>query len=65
MLRKLSQDYLDELAGLSANYTNRLEKGHRNPTVGTLEVLANALGVTAEDLVRRSTPKKKGSPKKT
>lgn len=45
---------LDELArrtGLSQGHISKLERGLQTPTVGTLDVLASALGVEALDLL--------------
>lgn len=49
--RKLTQEALAELSGLSQQYLSGLERGQRNPTIVTLYELALALGVSHVDLV--------------
>lgn len=53
--QKLSQAALAEKASLSVSYISQLERGHRSPTLDTLEVLAEALGV--DPLVILKDPK--------
>lgn len=48
----LTQEKVEELSGLSQQYLSDLERGKRNPTVITLYVLAQALGVSHVELVR-------------
>ncbi|MER9171211.1 helix-turn-helix domain-containing protein [Mesorhizobium australicum] len=48
----LTQEVVAERANLSQQYVSELEAGKRNPTVETLQVLAQALGVSHLDLVR-------------
>ena len=50
--RKLTQEKLAELSGLSQQYISGLERGRRNPTVVTIYELATALGVTHLDLLK-------------
>lgn len=46
-LRKMSQEELSELAGISAHHIGELERGKsRNPTYQVLSKLAEALGVS-------------------
>ncbi|MER8840740.1 helix-turn-helix transcriptional regulator [Mesorhizobium sp. M0684] len=52
----LSQEQLADLAGLDRNYVGKLEREENSPTVDTLEVLALALQVDVEQLVRRNSP---------
>ncbi|MER9061772.1 helix-turn-helix domain-containing protein [Mesorhizobium sp. M0482] len=52
----LSQEQLADLAGLDRNYVGKLEREENSPTLDTLEVLALALQVDVEKLVRRNSP---------
>ncbi|MER8369943.1 helix-turn-helix transcriptional regulator [Mesorhizobium sp. M1348] len=52
----LSQEQLADLAGLDRNYVGKLEREENSPTVDTLEVLALALQVDVEELIRRNAP---------
>lgn len=53
----LSQEALAERAGLHRNFISLIERGQNQPTVDTLFRLAEALGLTAVELVERiSTP---------
>ena len=47
----LSQAGLAERAGVSREYIARLETGHHNPTLSTLEKLAKALKVKVGKLL--------------
>ncbi|WP_366942091.1 helix-turn-helix domain-containing protein [Cupriavidus basilensis] len=47
----LSQRELGDRVGLDRNHVSRIEVGTTNIALDTLEKMANALGVTAEDLV--------------
>ncbi|WP_416797703.1 helix-turn-helix domain-containing protein [Ciceribacter azotifigens] len=49
--RSLSQEDLSLQAGVTRAYLSGLEAGRRNPTIVSLSKIANALGVTVEDLV--------------
>ncbi len=49
----ISQDRLSKLADLSLNTVVTVESGtNENPTIDTLTKIANALGVTINDLVQ-------------
>lgn len=48
----LSQTRLAELAGLSQTWISRLESGDVNPTLETLERLAQAFGRAPADLLK-------------
>jgi transcriptional regulator with XRE-family HTH domain len=52
----LSQEQLADLAGLDRNYVGKLEREENSPTVDTLELLALALQVDVETLLRRDRP---------
>jgi len=53
--KKLSQEALAELCGLHRTYVGSVERGERNVTLSSLEVLARALGVSVPELL---TPKR-------
>jgi transcriptional regulator with XRE-family HTH domain len=48
----LTQEQLAERCGVSRQYISGLEKGKRNPTIVTLYVIAQGLGVSHVELVR-------------
>jgi len=48
----LTQEEVEARSGISQQYVNSLERGKRNPTVITLYLLAQALGVGHVELVR-------------
>jgi transcriptional regulator with XRE-family HTH domain len=50
--KDLSQEKFAELSGFSQQYLSGLENGRRNPTVGTVYELAQALGVNHLDLLK-------------
>jgi transcriptional regulator with XRE-family HTH domain len=68
-LRKGSQSELAEAADLHRTEIGDLEGGHTNPNLHTLLILANALGVTLDQLVhdlpvpshRRPSPKERAA----
>jgi len=49
--RGISQEKLADLAGLRRTYVGSVERGERNVTLSSLEVLASALGVGVTDLL--------------
>lgn len=49
--RKISQERLAELSGLSNTYIGRLERGEKTPSLDTLAVLAKCLKVSPVDLL--------------
>jgi transcriptional regulator with XRE-family HTH domain len=49
--RDMSRAQLAELAGISREYVRNLEAGTYDPTVGTLQKLAKALGVPVTELL--------------
>ena len=52
LARGLSTNKLSNLAGLSQSYVRNLEAGkYDNPTVDSLELICNALGIAFEDFV--------------
>ena len=49
--RLLTQRELAELVGMTVGTINRIERGVHRPRLGTVRKLAEALGVTADELV--------------
>jgi transcriptional regulator with XRE-family HTH domain len=52
LAKKLSQEKLAELSELDRTYISMLERGLRQPTVGTLFAVAAALGIRASEIIR-------------
>lgn len=50
--RDLSQVRLSELAGMNRNYVGDVERGKRNPCLGNIVKLAEALDVSPAELFR-------------
>ena len=48
LMRKLRQEDLAEKADLSINYVGAIERGEKIPSLETLLVIINALGVSAD-----------------
>ena len=48
LMKKLRQEDLAEKAGLSINYVGAIERGEKVPSLETLLVIINALGVSAD-----------------
>jgi transcriptional regulator with XRE-family HTH domain len=49
--KRLTQQRLAQAAGLSLTQVSRIETGAHRPRFSTLEALAEALGVDADDLI--------------
>ena len=49
----VSQEQLAEMSGLHRTYVGAVERGERNISVGSLYILADALGVSATELLSR------------
>jgi transcriptional regulator with XRE-family HTH domain len=52
--RELKQLAVAEDAEITVAHLSKIERGKVNPTWGTVEAIARALGVTLADLARRS-----------
>ncbi len=52
-LKGLSQERLALDAGMERSYVSDLERGTRNPSVRALGRLADALGIDAQELLKR------------
>lgn len=50
--RKLSQGALARLLEVDKGYISNIENGKKNPTLATIERLANALGVSVDELLK-------------
>jgi transcriptional regulator with XRE-family HTH domain len=63
--RGWTQEYLAERTGLDLSYTQRVERGLVNATIGSLANFADALGVLPAALLRSGKPPliKRGRPK--
>lgn len=51
--KNLSQELLADKCGLHRTYIGSVERGERNVTLSTLEVLAEALGVSVPELLSK------------
>ena len=49
--KHLSQEELADLCGLHRTYIGSVERGERNVTLSTLEVIANTLEISIADLL--------------
>jgi len=61
----LSQERLAELADIDRTYPSLLERGLRQPTIGRLIAIADALGVGAGDLVTLTVMRLRTTQKRT
>lgn len=50
-VNRFSQERLSEVAGLSVNFVNTLERGNANSSIDQIEAVAIALGVDGFDLI--------------
>jgi len=53
-LSQLTQRQLAEMAALSDTYMSQLERGLHEPSIRVLRAVAEALGVSADELIRRA-----------
>ncbi len=49
--KKISQEKLADICGLHRTYIGSIERGERNVTLSSLEVIAKALGVSVPSLL--------------
>jgi transcriptional regulator with XRE-family HTH domain len=56
--RGWSQEVMAEECGLHRTYVGAIERGERNVTLDTLNLLAHALGVTSAELISERLPKR-------
>jgi transcriptional regulator with XRE-family HTH domain len=56
--RKLTQEKLAEMAGVSVAFLGQIERGDRKPSLETVVNISNALGVTMDILLQDSYKKK-------
>jgi transcriptional regulator with XRE-family HTH domain len=52
--RGLTQEQLSEVTGIHRNYIGGIERGERKPTVETVAVLADAVGISLGELFTRA-----------
>lgn len=50
--KKLSQGALARLLEVDKDYISNIENGKKNPTLATIQRLADALGVSADELLK-------------
>ncbi len=50
--KKLSQGALARLLEVDKGYISNIEGGNKNPTIATIQRLADALGVSADELIK-------------
>ena len=60
----LTQEQVEELSGFTQQYLSGLEQGRRNPTVITVYLLAQALGVRPVELLD-DRPQSSSNPSRT
>jgi len=50
--KKLSQGAIARILGVDKGYISNIENGKKNPTLATIEKLANALNISADELLK-------------
>jgi len=60
----LTQEELSFRAGLSRPYISQLERNLKSPTVDTLFLICDALGVSASELIGRVDASRRRKPKR-
>jgi transcriptional regulator with XRE-family HTH domain len=50
--KDMTQEVLAQQGGITVAYLSSVERGHANPTWGTVERIAEALGISLVELVR-------------
>lgn len=61
--KRLTQEQLAERAGLSYKFIGEVERGKGNPTLTTLSVISEALGVRLVDLLALDTDRPRLTPR--
>lgn len=56
VLKGLTLEALAHDVGLSYSYVGEIERGHRNPTLGVVDRIADALSVDPLELLRADAP---------
>jgi len=46
----LTQEEFAELTGFHRTYIGQIERGERNPSLKNIEILANSIGISMDDL---------------
>ena len=54
-----SQEKLSEEAGFSRTFVGMIERGYSKPSLDAIDQLADTLGIDAEELVTRSSTRRK------
>lgn len=49
--RGISQEQFADKVGIHRTYIGGIERGERNPTLTTIQKIANSLGVSAKELI--------------
>ncbi len=52
MKKKMSQGDIARVLDIHRAYISGIENGKRNPTLATIQKLANALGISADELLK-------------
>ena len=52
MQKQMSQGDISRTLGVNRGYISSIENGKRNPTLTTIDKLAKALGVSADELLK-------------
>ena len=50
--KKMSQGDISRALEVDRGYISNIENGKKNPTIATIQKLANALGVSADELLK-------------
>ncbi|MCB0277857.1 MAG: helix-turn-helix transcriptional regulator [Calditrichaeota bacterium] len=51
--KNLSRAKLGQLSGIDRTHISRLEKGERGPTIESIYMLANALGISGSEMLKK------------
>lgn len=55
--KNISQESLADICDLHRTYIGAVERGERNVTLSTLEIIAKSLGVSVPELLTKKVPK--------